>query len=145
MNKEQLIELLKEFFTRHEHMWPVSMAFLYGSWAHDMQRNDSDIDIAVMFKENNPNEIFDYINAISLSLSDHLHRDVNILYIDDDISKPMLHYNAIVKGEVLYFDDFTHYVDVLLKALEQMEDFSMFGLSWQKQIAEKNLKDLTNA
>lgn len=44
----------------------------------------------------------------------------------------------------MYFDDFTHYVDVMLKAIGQMEDFSIFGLAWQKQIAEQNLKDLTN-
>jgi hypothetical protein len=32
-----------------------------------------------------------------------------------------------------------------MKAIAQMEDFSIFGLTWQKQIIENNLKDLTNA
>ncbi len=74
-----------------------------------------------------------------------LHGEVSVLYIDDDISKPMLHYNAIVQGDVIYFDDFTHYVDIYMNAMRQMEGFSIFGLAWQRQIAEKNLKDLTNA
>jgi len=145
MNKEQLVTTVKQFFNEHAQQWNVTMAFLYGSWAHGMQRNDSDIDIAIMMKITDPDEIFNNINEITLALTDLLHREVNVLYIDDDISKPMLHYNAIVKGQVVYFDDFTHYVDVMLKAMGQMEDFSIFGLAWQKQIAEQNLKDLTNA
>lgn len=145
MDKEQLITTLKQFFNEHAHTWNITMAFLYGSWAHGKQRNDSDIDIAIMMKINDPDAIFDKLNAITLSLIDLLHREVNVLYIDDDISKPMLHYNAIVKGQVVYFDDFTHYVDVMLIAMRQLEDFSIFGLTWQKQIAEQNLKDLTNA
>lgn len=145
MTKEELLHVLKPFFKDNAHTFGVTVAFLYGSWVHGMQRDDSDVDVAVMLKEKNEDAIFDVINTITLRLCDVLHREVNVLYIDDDISKPMLHYNAIVQGEVIYFDDFTHYVDVYMSAMKQMEDFSIFGLAWQKYITEKNLKDLTNA
>lgn len=107
----------------------MTFAVLYGSLAHGMHRDDLDIDIAVMLKEKNESTIFDILNSITLGLSDLLHREVNVLYIDDDKSKPPLHYNAIGERDVIYFDDFTHYVDVYMNAMRQMDDFSIFGLA----------------
>lgn len=145
MTKDTLVEILKQYFSQHAKQFGVTMAFLYGSWAHNMQGMLSDIDIAVLLEETDTDKQFAIINAITLALCDLLHTEVNVLYIDNELSKPMLHYNAIVKGEVVYFNDFTNYVDMYLKALAQMEDFSLFGIQWQKQVIEKNIKDLHNA
>jgi len=102
--------------------------------------------LCIMIEETDDGEIFQKITALTVALSKLLQYEVNVLlYIDHDLSRPMLHYNAIVKGIPVYFDNFTHYVDVRMKAIAQMEDFSIFGLTWQKQIIENNLKDLTNA
>jgi predicted nucleotidyltransferase len=137
--------MVEQFFNIHAKEYCVTLAFLYGSWAHGLQRNNSDIDIAIMIEESDEDEIFQKITAMTLALSELLQYEANGLYIDHDLSRPMLHYNAIVKGIPVYFDDFTYYVDVRMKAIAQMEDFSIFGLTWQKQIIENNLKDLTNA
>ena len=145
MTKEQLLNMVEQFFNIHAKEYCVTLAFLYGSWAHGLQRNNLDIDIAIMTEETDKDEIFQKITAMTLALSELLQYEANVLYIDHDLSMPMLHYNAIVKGITVYFDDFTYYVDVRMKAIAQMEDFSIFGLTRQKQIIENNLKDLTNA
>ncbi len=98
-----------------------------------------------MLEETDTDKQFKIINAITLALCNSLGAEVNVLYIDNELSKPMLHYNAIVKGEVVYFNNFTNYVDVYIKAIAQMEDFSIFGIPWQKLVIEKNIKDLRNA
>ncbi len=67
-----------------------------------MHRDDSGIDIAVMLKEKNECVIFDILNSITLGLTDLQHREVSVLYIDDGISKPMQHYNAIVRGGYIF-------------------------------------------
>ncbi len=51
ITKEELLQVLKTFFKDTAHTFGVAVAFLYGSWAHGTQRDNSDIDIAVMLKK----------------------------------------------------------------------------------------------
>ncbi|OGQ44149.1 MAG: hypothetical protein A3A85_02480 [Deltaproteobacteria bacterium RIFCSPLOWO2_01_FULL_42_9] len=102
--------------------------------------------MAVLFNhEMSEEKIFSSMNTISLELTDILKREVNVLYIDKDLSRPMLHYNAIVKGIPVFMRDFTRYVDLRLKAISQMEDFSIFGTKWQSDVVRKRLEGLDRA
>lgn len=145
--KEEIIEQLKGFFIENAACFEIEMAFLYGSWATGFQREDSDIDLAlIFFKEpSSDDEFFNSIVKISYLLTKELNREVNIIQIYRDFRKPMLYYNAIISGMLLYAKDFDGYVGLKNQAIYQMEDFSIFGLKWQYEVAIKNLEALRHA
>src|SRR3989337_4291250 len=96
MSKDEMISTLKSYFKQHSDIYYIDIAFLYGSWVSGYPKEESDIDVAVIFnKEMSEDEIFDITNNISLKLTDILKTQTNVLYIDMYLSKPMLHYNAI--------------------------------------------------
>ena len=123
------------------------MAFLYGSWARGSPRQDSDIDVAILFSKeiSSEEEIFKHITDISLLLSSGLCSEVNVIPISLDFGKPMLYYNAIVSGIPMFLGDFDRYVDLKNEAIFQMEDFNIFGRDWQLAVAKSNLEALKRA
>ncbi|MBI3815253.1 MAG: nucleotidyltransferase domain-containing protein [Nitrospinae bacterium] len=146
MNKDKLILELKSYFQKHADIYEIEMAFLYGSYAGGYPKEESDIDVAVLFnQEMSEDKAFDLVSALSVELTDLLRYETNVLYIDTDLSKPMLHYNAIVHGIPVFMRDFTRYADIKMKAISQMEDFSIFGIKWQSEIVEKRLEALNRA
>lgn len=146
MNREEAISTLKAYFQDKADACDIVTVFLYGSWACGYPKIESDVDVAVLFNhEMSEEKIFSSMNTISLELTDILKREVNVLYIDKDLSRPMLHYNAIVKGIPVFMRDFTRYVDLRLKAISQMEDFSIFGTKWQSDVVRKRLEGLDRA
>ncbi|MBI3599576.1 MAG: nucleotidyltransferase domain-containing protein, partial [Nitrospinae bacterium] len=141
MNKDKLILELKSYFQKHADIYDIETAFLYGSYAGGYPKEESDIDVAVLFsQEMSEEKAFAEVSSLSLELTDILKQETNLLYIDTDLSKPMLHYNAIVYGIPIFVRDFTRYADIKMKAISQMEDFSIFGIKWQSEIVRKRLE-----
>jgi predicted nucleotidyltransferase len=145
--KEEIIKRLRNYFDGNANLYNLEMVFLYGSWARGFPRHDSDIDIAIVFSEepSSDDESFRNITDISLSLSAELNREVNVIQIYKDFRKPMLYYNAIVSGLPLFIKDFVRYVNFKNEAIYQMEDFCIFGVDWQYEVATKNLEALRYA
>ena len=145
--RDRLVQHLKVFFEENARRYGIEMVFLYGSWARGIPRWDSDIDIAVIFWKENDSEQegFLHITDISYNLSEELKREVNIIRIHFDFRNPMLYYNAIVLGIPLFVKDKNRYARIIMEAIYQMEDFSIFGLDWQYETARKNLEVLGNA
>lgn len=146
-NKEELILTLKTFFKEKAAFFGVEMAFLYGSWARGYPREDSDVDIALVFSKgpSTEEETFISLTDVSLEISIKTGKEANTIWIDEDFRKPMLYYNAIVLGIPLYIKHFERYVVLKNQALAQMEDFSLFGIDWQLKAAKRNLKALPHA
>jgi predicted nucleotidyltransferase len=141
MTKDEVITALKSYFLSKANIYDIEMAFLYGSWAGGYPKKESDIDVAVLSThEMGEDKAFDMVSNLSLELTDLLRHETNVLYIDSDLSKPMLHYNAIVHGIPVFIRNFTKYADIKIKAISQMEDFSIFGIKWQSEIVEKRLE-----
>lgn len=146
MNRDKIIQILNGYFKEKADFFNIDLAFLYGSYASGHPMKESDIDVAVLSdKEMNEDMAFDIVSSISLELTEQLKREANVLYIDTELPKPMLHYNAIVHGIPVFIKDFEQYVDVRLKAIAMMEDFSLFGTKWQAEIARKRLEALSHA
>ena len=124
----------------------ICMAFLYGSWAGGYPHDDSDVDVAVLFDYNVHDKamIFNRITDISSKLSQQLNREVNVLTLDRDFTNPMIQYNAIVLGIPVFIKEFDQYISFRLEAIFQMEDFSIFGRTWQLEISERRLKGVLN-
>jgi len=145
--KEEIIKPLKNYFNKNASLYGLEMVFLYGSWARGFPRHDSDIDIAIVFSEepSSNDESFRNITDISLSLSTEFNREANVIKIYEDFRKPMLYYNAIVSGLPVFIKDFVRYVNFKNEAIYQMEDFCIFGMDWQHEVATKNLEALRHA
>lgn len=141
-NREKIISKLKEFFARNASLYDVEMVFLYGSWASGFPREDSDIDLAVVFssKIDSDEQKFSLITEISYNLISKLGLDVNIISIYEDFRHPMLYYNAIVMGIPVFIKSEGRLFDLKMEAICQMEDFAIFGIPWQLEIAKRNLE-----
>jgi hypothetical protein len=146
-NREEIITRLRNYFNKNASLYDLEMAFLYGSWARGIARDDSDIDLALLFSKEiaKMDESFSRITDISLSLGEALKKDVNIIQIRWDFDKPMLYYNAIVSGVPIYILEHTSYMRLRNEAIFQMEDFKIFGIDWYFEIAKRNLEAIRNA
>ena len=141
------MEALRDYFQREGTKRGVEVAFLYGSWASGFPRLESDIDIAILFENERASEdlIFEWLNAISLHLTKSLGSEVNVIPIFSDFRKPMLYYNAIVRGIPVFIKDYSRYVQWVNEALHQMEDFGIFGRQWQIALTRSNLEEIKHA
>lgn len=144
--RREIIDHLERFFRNYSEQYGVEMAFLYGSWAKGHPRQDSDIDVAILFSKEitTEEEIFECVTDVSLLLSSDLRAEVNLIPLSLDFGRPMLYYNAIVSGIPLFFRDFNRYVDLKNEAIFQMEDFNIFGRHWQLAVAKRNLETLAH-
>jgi len=145
--REAIIKGTKIFFKEKAAYFSIEIAFLYGSWARGFPRQDSDIDIAVVFVKESPSEdeVFNIITSISLELTKKLGLETNVITIYPDFRKPILYYNAIVLGIPVFIGNMDRYINLRNEAIYQMEDFSIFGVGWQLEIARKNMEELNRA
>ena len=67
-------------------------------------------------------------------------KDVKIICIDSDFNKPALYYNVIEHGKPLFVSDANSYIDYFLRAIHEMENCNWFGIKWQLDIANRQLK-----
>ena len=141
-DKKELLYHLKRFFQKKTEEYPISLAFLYGSWAKGYPKKNSDIDIAILFsKELKREKINKIIQKISEELQEILKKEVNVLIIQKNFPHPMLYYNAIVLGIPLYSRNPVQLFSLRMEAIHQMEDFTLFGLKWQLEVAGEYLKE----
>ena len=140
--REEIVSKLKKFFRERADEYNIELVFLYGSWARGLPRKNSDIDLAVVFssKVESGKEEFSRITDISYKLSISLKKEVNIIVIEEDFSKPMLYYNAIILGIPVFTKDVDNFLRLKLETIYQMEDFQIFAAPWQLEIANKLLR-----
>lgn len=142
-----IILRLKKFFKSRASQYYVEMVFLYGSLVSGQPRTDSDVDLAILFSDeiDSPEKIYSLITEITYELTQKLNREVNIVSIDKNFSHPMLYYNAIVLGIPMFIKDGGKLLNLKLEAIHQMEDFQIYGVAWQREIARKILQGVTYA
>lgn len=116
------------------------MAFLYGSAAAGMLKDESDIDVAILFDSVSGRDAFDLVSGLETELTIILKRDTEILVLDREKVRPLLFFNAVVHGIPVYFRDFTRLVDLKNEALGLKEDWELFGTSWQADLAAKKIE-----
>lgn len=136
---------LSNFFKQETVQYHLEMVFLYGSCASGQPRSDSDIDLAILFSDeiDNQDKIFSLLTEITYKLTQEFKKEVNIISISQDFNHPMLYYNAVVLGIPVYIKDYDKFLNFKLEAIHQMEDFQIYGVVWQKEIARKVLTTKT--
>lgn len=143
---DSLIKDLKRYFGDNAAKYGIEMTFLYGSYAFGYEKIESDIDIAVTLAEDlgsDRDTVFGVINDLSYDLGGILGREVSVVVIDEEFSKPMLFYNAVIHGIPLFILNKGKYISLVIRALNEMEDFRIFGPKWQLEIAERKLAKVT--
>lgn len=143
---QTIITRLSDFFAGNAGQYSMEMASLYGSYARGYPKEESDVDLGVLFFEeiSEAAQIHYLITDISYRLTHILKKEVNIVVIDRDFSHPMLYYNIIILGLPLYIEDWDKYLTLKLEAIHQMEDFQLFGIPWQRQITRNLLTEVSN-
>ncbi len=76
MTKEYILEKLTQEKTYLQKTYEVDKIGLFGSYARDMQRNDSDIDIYVEFKH----KTFDNLTGLWDYLEEMYHKKIDLLH-----------------------------------------------------------------
>ena len=141
-----MIPKMVHFFQNEAERFSVRAAFLYGSFARGFPRQDSDLDVAIVFDDDSDEDIiYRRLVDISLLLSEKSGRDANVIPIYWDFRKPLLYYNAIVLGIPVFMKNIDDLKYLKLEALLQMEDFAIFGLEWQSDMARNNLEAIRHA
>lgn len=156
MEREKFISRLKDFFKENAGHYHIDMAFLYGSYACGSPHEDSDIDLGVVFlpEVKSRGMTFSLITDLTYEIVKALREEaylvtkqkffngVDIISLEKDFRQPMLYYNVIIFGKPVFIKDQNRFIDLKLEAISQMEDFSIFGIAWQKEIAQKNIKEV---
>ena len=139
-----LIESLRDYFHHEAIRFKIKAVFLFGSQAGGLSRPDSDVDLAIVFEDEeiSEEELFDRMNVLTIKLIKILGCEVNLIAIDKDFGRPMLYYNAIVKGIPIFTKHPQYYTRLLNEAIYQMEDFEIFGRDWQIALAKCNLREI---
>jgi predicted nucleotidyltransferase len=140
---EKIIEKLKDYFSRKAEEIGLEAVFLFGSYAHGFEKEESDIDIAAILSrefEEDRGKAVEAVTELSYEVSVLTGREAQVILIDKDFSKPMLFYNAIVHGIPVYISNKDKHISLVLRALEEMEAFSLFGTKWQIELAAKRLE-----
>ena len=147
MAQSRIVETLRSYFQREASRFSVEVAFLYGSRAVGFPRLDSDIDLAILFDDEGipEDDLFERLTAITLDLIKSFSCEVSVIPIYRDFRKPMLYYNAIVKGIPVFFANRQKYIALINEALYHMEDFETFGRKWLIDLATRNLEEISHA
>ncbi|MDE4541186.1 nucleotidyltransferase domain-containing protein [Thermoanaerobacterium sp. R66] len=126
--------ILKEFFKDRE---DIIMAFLFGSVAKGKSMKESDIDIAVYFKNYDEKLVFELWN----DLEDLLTKDVDLVVLN--IANAIIAWEAL-RGKKIVVNDENFYLNYMLNVSMEAEDFREVVLDIYKirQERRKNKMEL---
>ncbi len=143
----KLIEQLEDYFKENARRFNIETAFLFGSRAGGFPAKYSDVDIGILFDNNEftDEDVFLRITDISMELSGTVNLEINVIPVYCDFRKPLLYYNVIVLGKPLYIGNLDKYASLKNEAIFQMEDFNIFGEKWMIEVAKNKLKEIINA
>ncbi len=111
---QEIVPRLKEYFIDKEE---VLLAFIFGSAVSGRMTNESDVDIAVLFKKmpevSNVLEITD-------SVSEAIGREVDIVVLND--SSPVIRMQVLRNGKLIKSHDSGVYNDFIVRTVKEYDD-----------------------
>lgn len=90
-----IIKICRDILINYEY---IIFAYIFGSYAKESERENSDIDVAIYLK--NHIDTYEYLN-MKMELSEALKREVDLIILND--SSPLLKYE-IYKNNILLFN-----------------------------------------
>ena len=117
--QKEILSKIQKFFKKKK---GINLVYLYGSKAKNKQKLGSDIDLGVLLNSSVSEEEY---SQIRLNLTTQLMNLLNFDKIDLVIlnqSPPLLCYQAVLKGKILYIQNKEKRTDFELKVLREYED-----------------------
>ncbi|MEW6376157.1 MAG: nucleotidyltransferase domain-containing protein [Thermodesulfobacteriota bacterium] len=112
-----MVEKLKGYFESREDIY---FAFLFGSHVMGKTFRESDIDVAIYFKDGYS---FNSIKKIWGELEEILGKDLDLVVLNT--APPLIGYTAI-RGKSIAINDYRVYLDYMLSVSQESEDFREF-------------------
>lgn len=125
MEMTEDVKVLRDLLNKLKKEGKIMLAYLYGSYASNLQHKRSDIDLALYLNTDDKKEREDIIDAILMS-SD---RQIGILMLDDEDESPFIIQEAI-KGIPLIDPDIETLYSVAHYALHETE-----GIRYKRMLA----------
>ena len=113
------ISHLKKFFQQRSE---IHTALIYGSYAKNRLKKDSDIDFAIFLKHSPKN--IDYQLSLSLALDKICHRETDILILN--MASPHIAFRAIREGKIIFQrKDRSPWSRFVVKTINMNEDMEL--------------------
>jgi hypothetical protein len=119
MIENDVLARLKEYFQSRK---DISFAFLFGSQVPGKTLRESDVDIAIHFREAYS---FETVKLLWSDLEEMVRKDVDLLVLDT--APPLIGYTAI-RGKRLAINDEGAFLKYMLRISQEAEDFREFLL-----------------
>jgi uncharacterized protein len=121
-----IVMKLKEFFKDQD---DIILAFLFGSAAVGRENEESDIDIAILAREQSDVKTFLELKS---KLSEITSREVDLALLND--ASPILKMQIIQKGVLLKAKDNSSFPRFFVMGLKEYEDLKFFRMEAEKNI-----------
>ena len=95
MTKNEILHTLKNNKSYLEENFKVNKIGLFGSYAHDLQSSESDIDFYVEFKE----KTYDNLAGLWVYLEELYHKNIDIIYKHKNNNKVVI---SNIQKDVIY-------------------------------------------
>ncbi len=112
-----MVGRLNQYFSPRK---DILFAFLFGSHTKGKTYRESDMDIAIYFKEGYS---FESIKEIWRELEDLFKKDVDLVVLN---TAPPLIGHAAIRGKAIAINDYRAYLDYMLSISQEAEDFREF-------------------
>lgn len=123
-----MIEILGEYFAKRAE---ITLVFIFGSAVKGLLTEDSDVDMAILFKE-----IPDHttLNQIRNDLSDAFKREIDVVVLND--SSPIIRMQVLKNGILAVNKDSAVYNDLFVRTVKEYDDLKHI----RKEIEDSILK-----
>lgn len=139
MSKEEIIEKIKKYFSDKNEVIAV---YLYGSYARNKQKDDSDIDLAVLFTDNIDNALslrFAYEDQLSKILLKKIEiQELNICRID-------FAYRVLQEGILIYSGNNNKRIQFEINTMNSYFDLKPFFDEFYSVLRNQSLRGDFNA
>lgn len=126
IKRNNLIKKLKKEVYNVDIFEEIELAILYGSRAKGNHKNDSDLDLAFLLNKN----FFEKIKIVEFRLnlinyfSEAIGLEADVIILNS--AKPLLKFQVLKYGELIYVNDNFSYPSYFSKCLKEFFDFKYF-------------------
>ncbi|HHN64179.1 MAG TPA: hypothetical protein ENK09_02310 [Nitrospirae bacterium] len=126
MERNEILLEIKNFLNSRD---DVLLAFVFGSFIEDRQTEESDIDIAILFKQR-PD--FSTLTEIIDTLSGIAKREADIVVLND--SSPIIRMQVLKKGRLIKKINDSVYNDFFTRTIKEYDDLKRIRKEQEKNI-----------